>query len=609
MRAQLLRLAFGCVLALVACADEQDDRFAALPAGSQVNDARGVEAFALGGKSGALTIVSTEARNFAKAARVRTDERPANSYELQLSTRTTEAVKKGDKLLAIFEARAVSPQAGDGVAEMELVFEESAAPYTKSAEYHAELGLHWRRFYVPFEAAADYAAGRAQVNFRLGFGPQTVELGAVRVLDYGADFDRKKLPYTPASYGGREADAPWRAQAEERIERIRKGDLTVTVVGDDRRPLAGAKVKIRMKRHAFAFGSAVDARALLADGPDGDRYRMTVALDFNKVVFENDLKWQAWQGDHATTFKALDWLREHQIPVRGHCLIWPGKENLPQPVIALLGKPDELRRTLLDHVTDEVTALRRRVVEWDVVNEPFSNFDVQTSLTGVTRTAADAPEKHAAILAEFFRAARAADPSVKLDINDYSILETSGKDAAHQDHYERTIRAVLAADAPLNGIGIQGHFSEDLTPIPRLWEILDRFGVFKLPIQITEFDVNTYDEALQADYTRDFLIAMFAHERVIGVLTWGFWEKRHWLPNAAFYRADWSLRPAGRVWQELVKKRWWTEADGITGADGTFRVRGFAGDYEITVANSWKTTTFTATLRPEGTAVSAALPR
>jgi GH35 family endo-1,4-beta-xylanase len=277
--------------------------------------------------------------------------------------------------------------------------------------------------------------------------------------------------------------------------------------------------------------------------------------------------------------------------------------------VALLDKPAELRHALLDHVTEETAALRRRVVEWDVVNEPFSNFDVQTALTGIPHTAANAPEKHAAILAEFFRAARDADPGVKLDINDYSILETGGKDVAHQDHYERTIRALLAAHAPLNGIGIQGHFSEDLTPIPRLWEILDRFGATGLPIQITEFDVNTADEALQADYTRDFLTAMFANEHVIGVLNWGFWEKRHWLPNAAFYRADWSLRPAGQVWQELVKKKWWTDADGVTGADGVFHARGFAGDYDVTIANSWKTTTLNVTLRPEGTAVSAELPR
>ena len=260
-------LLFFLAIVLAVRADEQDDRFAALPAGQAIIDVRGIESFVLGGKNGTLTIVDAEARNFAKAARVRTETRPANTYELQLGTATTAAVKKGDKLLAIFEARAVEPQTGSGIAETEFIFEQAGVPYQKSAEYHAEVGPHWRRFYVSFVAAGDYDAGRAQVNFRAGYDPQALEIGAVRVLDYGPAFDRDKLPCTPASYGGREPDAAWRAVAAERIERLRKGDLSITVLGSDRVPFADVKVSVRMVRSAFAFGTAIDAKTLARRRP------------------------------------------------------------------------------------------------------------------------------------------------------------------------------------------------------------------------------------------------------------------------------------------------------------------------------------------------------
>jgi hypothetical protein len=64
---------------------------------------------------------------------------------------------------------------------------------------------------------------------------------------------------------------------------------------------------------------------------------------------------------------------------------------------------------------------------------------------------------------------------------------------------------------------------------------------------------------------------------------WGFWEGRHWLPAAAMYRRDWTLKPNGQAWIDLVKKQWWTTANGQTDTLGQFRTRAFHGDYQVTV--------------------------
>ncbi len=52
---------------------------------------------------------------------------------------------------------------------------------------------------------------------------------------------------------------------------------------------------MRMKRQAYGFGTAVVAQKLATNGDENDRYQKEVARLFNRVVFENDLKWGPWE--------------------------------------------------------------------------------------------------------------------------------------------------------------------------------------------------------------------------------------------------------------------------------------------------------------------------
>lgn len=608
LRHWLATFALAVTSTVGAFADVESEaaKFAALPQGVSLIPDTGIEAFKLIGDEVSSTVITVKDQSFARAAHLITRKRPDKPYNFQFLGQTTAPVKKGDKLLVVFEARAVAPLPEKAVAQSALVFELAGPPYTKSTDYPFKLTTSWQRYYVPFEAALDLPAGKGNISFRLGFDPQTIEIGGLKVLDFGPDFPREKLPYTPVTYVGREPDAVWRVEAAQRIERLRKGDLTVTVVDVAGKPVSGTKVKVEMTRHAFAWGSAVDAKILLDPSPDNDRYREHILRNYNRVVLENDLKWSSWSNDPQRALQAVDWLRDHGLEVRGHVLVWPGEKNLPSWIDALMDKPEALKAAIIAHIHEEAGVLRDQLVEWDVVNEAFTNFRVQAAMTGLApKSSPDWIERHAEVLADFYRAAREADPKVKLDINDYSILATGGEDYPHQEHYERTIRQLLAVKAPVEGIGMQGHFNEDLTPITRLWEILDRFGKLGLPIQVTEFDINTLDEKLAGDYTRDFLTALFAHENVIGILTWGFWEKRHWIPQSALYRSDWSPRPAAEQWERLVKKEWWTTAEGVTDANGKLKVRGFLGQYKISSAAD----SIPATLAREGSGVTLKLSR
>lgn len=275
----------------------------------------------------------------------------------------------------------------------------------------------------------------------------------------------------------------------------------------------------------------------------------------------------------AAADEALNWFAAKGLTnVRGHCVLWPGRKNLPKDVTALLDAPtvdkDALRSRIDKHIDEVLKFTKGRLTEWDVLNEPYTNKDVQAVLGDEE-------------MALWFKKAREADPSVKLYINDFNIVEGGGNELAHIDHYDKAITGILAAGGPIDGIGIQGHFNARLTPMERVQEILDRFARFGKDLQITEFDINIPDEKLQADYTRDFLTLCFAHPAMKGFMIWGFWEGSHWRPNGAMLRRDWSPKPNYEVWQDLVFKQWWTDVEGTTDKSGVFRARGFLGEYTV----------------------------
>jgi GH35 family endo-1,4-beta-xylanase len=272
-----------------------------------------------------------------------------------------------------------------------------------------------------------------------------------------------------------------------------------------------------------------------------------------------------------------------------------------------MGDPAALRTAVLGHIRDVVGCFRGRIPEWDVVNEPFDCYHVQSALAGRPPDSPRmAPEESAHYAAEWFKTAHEADPEAKLYVNDYEILSGGGRDAARQDYYERFIRALLQEGAPLRGIGLQGHFREP-TPIPRLLALLDRFAAIGPELQITEHDISTWEDAYHADFTRDFVTAAFSHPAVTGIMVWGFWESAHWIPAAAYFRPDWSLRPAGRAWKDLVFRDWWSVAEGRTGPDGVFRARGFLGDYDVRVEAGGLTNTLPARLERGGTSIEVRL--
>ncbi len=565
-----------------------------LPVGLSVLPVDTLSAFHLSGAAPNIADVQIVAASGMpyKSAYVRTLKQPAEVYSIQLTAHTIAPVNKGDVLLASFSVRSIYSLAG--TARTDFVFEQASNPYTKSIAFPISATAQWRRIQIPFVAADTYAPGAAQMNFHLGFVTQTIEIGGISVVDYGNKVKLSDLPATTFTYAGREPNAPWRKAAQQRIDRLRKADLTVTVTDAQGKPVPNVDVHIAMRRHAFGFGSAVAADGLLGGSADDKKYQETIVQLFNKVVMENDLKWQGWEQNRNRAIKGVQWLQDHNIAVRGHNLVWPSWNLLPQDIAALKDDRDRLSAAIDAHITDEVGTMKSKLVEWDVINEPYTNHQVMDLL------GQDA-------MVKWYRLAHEADPGAVLFLNDYNILSAGGEDTRHQDGFEQTINYLLDNAAPLGGIGVQSHFDWNLTPPEKVLALLDRFAKPGLPIEATEFDINVNDEKLQADYMRDYMTVLFSHPAVNGIIMWGFWEGRHWLPDAALYRKDWSLKPNGKAWLDLVQHQWWTDAKLQTDASGQCKTRGFLGDYEITVVAGGKTKTAPFTLTKSDTGLTVKL--
>lgn len=580
-----------CLIALVATGSFADDK--ALPTGGvSLVETGAAPVFKQFGDPGVVApskVVEVEGEPFKQALRLQTLAVTPTPYSIQLGAKTVAPVHAGDVLFARFYMRCIDTKSETGAGSTEMVIEQGAPDYRKLVTFPGNAGKEWTEFRIPFVATkeniggTDIAAGKANVLFRLGYGPQTIEIGGIEILDFGNAVRVQDLPQPNISYIGREADAQWRKEAETRIEQIRKGDLTVLVKGADGKPAQGASVKVEMLRHAFGFGSAVSAEMLLAKTPDGEKYRGIVSKYFNKVVLENDLKWGPWEADRQRAIDAVKWLRDRGIEVRGHNLVWPSWRNTPRDLQGLQSNPDALRKRIDDHITDEVTAMKGQCVEWDVVNELFANHDIP-DLLGKEE------------VVSWFKLAHQADPAAKLFINDYDTVESGRADNPHTDAFEGQIRYLLAQGAPLSGIGIQSHFAWALPAPAAVQKGFERFAKLGLEMEVTEEDIDVTDEQLQADYTRDYMTLAFSEPSMVGFLSWGFWEGRHWRADAAYFRKDWTTKPAALAWIDLVTNKWWTRASGETDAQGVYKTRGFLGDYEITATLGGRTKTIKTTL-------------
>jgi GH35 family endo-1,4-beta-xylanase len=404
------------------------------------------------------------------------------------------------------------------------------------------------------------------------------------------------------------AEQDWRAEADKRIEAVRRGDFTLEVRGPSGEALTNVEVSVRQTASAFRFGTCVTGKPASTDANERAYFKF-IREHFNTLVCENAMKWYATERQQgALTYGDGDRLMEfaatNGLAMRGHCLFWC-KPKFIQPWVQALD-PAALRAAMETRLQQVAGRYRGRLIAWDVNNEMLDGSFFSD------RLGAD-------IDAWMFRRAQEIDPGVPLFVNEYGILCNDAK----TDRCIAMIRRLQAAGAKIGGIGIQEHATERFAPsgevavadsdrperkgnaplIPSdVWRRLDRLGEFGVPIHLTEISSKTADQQRRADTLEMLFRVGFAHPGVEAIMLWGFWEKRHWLgKDAALVDAQWNLLPAGERVRKLLLDEWRTRADGRSDSAGRFVFRGFHGDYEVTaVAADGTKMRGTARLTPEG---------
>jgi endo-1,4-beta-xylanase len=552
---------------------------AQIPTGGTILNATSGTTYQKVGK-GTLTQVNVEGQSFTKALRYTTGTDILNFWDAQILFPSVAGIAANDVILVAFYARTISSVQETGEGSVTIIIEHKTT-YAKEISTKLMIGREWKQYYVSVKSKVNWSVADIRYALFTGFNSQSIEVADVQFINYKNSLTLADLPVTEITYFGQAPDAEWRTAASERINQIRKGAADVTVYDEQGNVVTGAEVSIEMARHQFGFGTAIPASVFISNAT----FRNKVYELFNEVVFENDLKWPQFNPNSTLNIRrSLDSLDRRKIAVRGHNVIWPSWKFLPSTLKTLESNPVALRVAIDKHI-DEVTQFTKgRLNDWDVINEPYSEKDIMTILGNE-------------VMADWFKRVRNNDRTVKLYLNDYSILSGGGQDTKKHDSYYNLVKYIDEQGGKVDGIGFQGHFGSDLTSITKVYSILDRFAELKKDIKITEHDINVTQRQVQADYTRDFLTICFSHASVKSFLFWGFWANSHWLPEGALFNSDWTIRPHGEAYKDLVFNQWWTKkTDSSTDAMGKTTFEGFLGTYKYTIKSGDKMRTGTFNL-------------
>ena len=342
------------------------------------------------------------------------------------------------------------------------------------------------------------------------------------------------------------------------------------------RAAPGAEVQVEQLTHAFPFGTAISRDAFNGRMSEVDRnlYLKTLRENFNFAVHENALKWvQSQPGpgrfDYAMADRMWAWCDAYEIGMRGHAVFWAKTHRTPDWAAEL--DAAALQRAVDERIDSVMQRYRGRIRDFDLNNEMLDGRFFAERLGEDARV-------------QMFQRAHATSPEAVLYLNENGILTGRRVKA-----YAELIRSLLDAEAPVGGIGVQGHFEAE-ADAATVRAALDHLAEFDLPIWVTEFDVMSADEGVKARSLEAVYRVAFEHPAVEGVMMWGFWAGRHWLSGehavpgyTALWDEQWQATPSATAYRRLVFGEWWSRHEVTADASGRVELDVFAGRYRVSV--------------------------
>jgi GH35 family endo-1,4-beta-xylanase len=272
--------------------------------------------------------------------------------------------------------------------------------------------------------------------------------------------------------------------------------------------------------------------------------------------------------------------------VKGHPLAWNHNDARWFP-----DDLDELYRLQLARIDDCVKRFAGLIDRWDVVNESavFDREDTRKAAPKCTNMWKQVGRDE--FVRECFKHARQANPNATLLINDFCT----------DSHYNQVIEQLVGADGKrlYDVIGIQSHQHKAAWPPTQIWRACEDFAKYGVPLHFTETTIlsgtlawekqgdwpsTPEGEAYQAEKVARFYTLLFSHPAVEAITWWDFSDQGAWQhAPSGLLRKDMTPKPAYDELKKLIKGAWWTKTSVQTGPDGTAALRGFLGEYRITV--------------------------
>jgi len=241
--------------------------------------------------------------------------------------------------------------------------------------------------------------------------------------------------------------------------------------------------------------------------------------------------------------RIVEFAKANNLMMRGHTLVWHSQtpaaffnDDKGNPLTK-----DQLFARLKVYMTAVMTHFKDVTFCWDVVNEAVSDKEGETYRTESPWYKACGKD----YLAFAFRTARSINPNVKLVYNDYNLVNPAKLERACT-----ILKELLDAGVPIDAVGLQGHWSNDITA-EMLQAVIDRMTALGLKIQITELDVTTYtsyhgdgakhqvqetqpytkqvEDNLAGSYKRFFEVLHKNAGKITSVTFWGLDDGRTWL--------------------------------------------------------------------------------
>ena len=221
------------------------------------------------------------------------------------------------------------------------------------------------------------------------------------------------------------------------------------------------------------------------------------------------------------------------MSARGHTLVW--YNQLPGWLTSGGYTPAQLSSILQEHISTVVGRYAGRVYAWDVVNEAFNGDGTLRSYFWYNSPGIGLPGT--GYIEQAFRWAHAADPKALLFYNDYSAETINQK----SDAIYRMAQDFKARGVPLDGIGMQMHFTTSTGSLASMEANIKRITDLGLQVQITELDVRlpvnssgvatSAALATEAQIYHDIVAMCLKYARCTAIQTWGFTDKYSWIPG------------------------------------------------------------------------------